>query len=209
VLERTIYPASKHEAALGSIERAPAAQPTVLYLGRITTAKGIEVAYRALAALRREHGIDARLVQVGTAKPEMAATLQRLAAELDLTVDDRGQLDTDELAPVLAQAGVLLLPTVEWEAFGLVIVEAGLARVPIVAARIGGVPEIVTDGEHALLFEPGDVSGCAAALAAVFGEPEATAERSRRAHERMGRFSIARYRAESEQFLTDAAEALS
>ena len=133
----------------------------MLYLGRMTTAKGIEIAYRALAELRREHGIDARLVQVGPAKPEMAAALKRLAAELDLTdaIDDRGRLDTDELAPVLAQAGALVLPTVEWEAFGLVIVEAGLARVPVVAARIGGVPEVVADGEHALLFEPGDVVG--------------------------------------------------
>ena len=208
VLERTIYPASKHEAAFGSIERRPASQPTVLYLGRVTTAKGIEIAYRALAEIRREHGIDARLVQVGAAKPEMASALRRLAAELDLTeaIDDRGQLDTDELASVLAEAGVLVLPTVEWEAFGLVIVEAGLARVPVVAARIGGVPEVVTDGEHALLFEPGDVSGCAAALAAVFRDPEAAAGRARRAHERMLGFSVARYRDESERFLTDAAE---
>lgn len=211
VLERTIHPASKHEAAFSSIERAPAAPPTVLYLGRVTTAKGIEIAYRALAELRREHGIDARLVQVGAAKPEMAGALRRLAAELDLTgaIEDRGQLDTDELASVLAEAGVLVMPTVDWEAFGLVIVEAGLARVPVVAARIGGVPEVVVDGEHALLFEPGDVSGCAAALAEVLRDPDAAAERARRAYERMQRFSVARYREESERFLAEAAEALS
>jgi glycosyltransferase involved in cell wall biosynthesis len=211
VLQRTIYPASKHEAAFGSIERAPAAQPTVLYIGRVTPAKGIAIAYRALAELRREHGIDARLVQVGPTLPEMAAALQRLAAELDLTdvIDHHGQLGTNELVPLLAEAGALVLPTVEWEAFGLVIVEAGLARVPIVAAWIGGVPEVVTDGEHALLFEPGDVSGCAAALAEVFRYPDAAAERAEHARERMRQFSVARYREESERFLTEAAEALS
>ena len=211
VLERTIHPATMHEAAFSAIERTPPKSPSVLYLGRVTTAKGIEVAYRALAALRREHGIDARLVQVGTAKPAMAAALRDLAAELDLTdaIDDRGQLATEELASVLAEAGALVLPTVEWEAFGLVLVEAGLARVPIVAARIGGVPEAVVDGEHALLFEPGDVSACAAALAEVFREPERAAERARRAHERMQGLSVARYRDESERFLLAAAEALS
>jgi glycosyltransferase involved in cell wall biosynthesis len=211
VLERTIYPATKHEPVFNAVERAPSSEPSVLYLGRITTAKGIEVAYRAIAELRRRHGIDARLVQVGTAKPEMAAALTKLAAELELTdaIDDRGQLDTDELAAVMAKAGALLLPTVEWEAFGLVLVEAGLARVPIVASRIGGVPEVVVDGEHALLFEPGDIPACAAALAAVFTEPERTAERVERAYNRMQSFSVAHFRDQSERFLSEAAEALS
>jgi glycosyltransferase involved in cell wall biosynthesis len=210
-LERTIHPASAHEEAFSAIERRPAATPTVLYLGRLTTAKGIEVAYHALAALRTEHGIDARLLQVGTAKPEMAAELRRLAARLDLTdaIEDRGHLATGELAPVMAEAGALVLPTVEWEAFGIVLVEAGLAGVPIVAARIGGVPEVVDDGEHALLFEPGDAKACAAALARVFNEPDDAAERARRARARMARFSVARYREESERFLLEAANVLS
>ena len=210
VLERTIHPASTQEEAFTAVERAPADPPSVLYLGRMTTAKGIEVAYRALAELRHERGFDARLVLVGTAKPEMTAALEQLAAELEVTdaVDDRGRLDTDELATVLGRVSALVLPTVEWDVFPLVLIEAGLARVPIVAARIGGVPEAVADGEHALLFEPGDVGACAAALAQVFREPEQAAERAGRAFERMQGLSVARYREESERFLLEAAEAL-
>jgi glycosyltransferase involved in cell wall biosynthesis len=210
-LERTIHPATTQEAAFSAVERTPDATPSFLYLGRMTTAKGIEVAYRALASLRNEHGLDARLVQVGTAKPEMLASLAGLAAELGIgdAIDDRGRLETDELSVVLAQVGALVLPTVEWDVFPLVLIEAGLARVPIVAARIGGVPEAVTDGEHAILFEPGNVDACAAALATVFREPEAAAERARRAYERMQSLSVARYREESERFLVEAAEALS
>jgi len=141
----------------------------------------------------------------------MAAELRRLAARLDLTdaIEDRGHLATGELAPVMAEAGALVLPTVEWEAFGIVLVEAGLAGVPIVAARIGGVPEVVDDGEHALLFEPGDAGACAAALASVFRKPGPAAERVARAYERMQGLSVARYREESERFLLDAAEELS
>jgi glycosyltransferase involved in cell wall biosynthesis len=210
-LERTIHPATTQEAAFSAIERTPEATPSVLYLGRMTTAKGIEVAYRALASLRVEHGLGARLVQVGTAKPEMLEALAALAAELDIgdAIDDRGQLQTDDLSAVLARVGALVLPTVEWDVFPLVLIEAGLARVPIVAARIGGVPEAVADGEHALLFEPGDVSACAAALATVFREPQAAAERARRAYERMQSLSLPRYREESERFLVEAAEVLS
>ena len=211
VIERTINPATRHEEAFKTIERAPSATPSVLYLGRMTTAKGIEVAYRALAVLRRDHALDARLVQVGTAKPEMNAALAKLAAELGIAdaIDDRGQLETVPLSAVLAEVGAIVLPTVEWEVFPLVLIEAGLARVPIVAARIGGVPEAVSDGEHALLFEPGDVAGCAAAIASVFQEPERAAARVARAYDRMQELSLARYLEQSKSFIVEAAEALS
>jgi glycosyltransferase involved in cell wall biosynthesis len=210
VLERTIHPATTQEDAFKAVQRAPSPTPSVLYLGRMTTAKGIELAYHALALLRREYGIDARLVQVGTAKPEMATALRSLAAELDVTeaVDDRGRLETEELSAVLAEIGAIVLPTVEWDVFPLVLIEAGLARVPIVAARIGGVPEAVADGEHALLFEPGNAGACAAALASVFRKPGPAAERVEGAYQRMQGLSVARYREESERFLLDAAEAL-
>ena len=209
-LERTIHPATTQETAFTAIERAPADAPSVLYLGRVTTAKGIELAYRALAALRREHGIDARLVRVGPAKPEMVEALDALATDIGVTdaIDDRGRLETEALSRVLAEVGVLVLPTVEWDVFPLVLIEAGLARVPIVAARIGGVPEAVVHGEHALLFEPGDTAACAAALADVFRDPDAAAARAARAYERMRGLSVARYREESERFVVETAEAL-
>lgn len=210
-LERTIHPATTQEEAFKAVERVPAETPSVLYLGRITTAKGIELAYEALALLRSEHGIEARLVQVGTAKPEMAAALERLATDLGLAdaIEDRGRLETDDLSQVLAKVGAIVLPTVEWDVFPLVLIEAGLARVPIVAARIGGVPEALKDGEQALLFEPGDAGACAEALASVFRDPAAAAERAARAHERMEGLSVTRYREQSERFIVDAAEALS
>jgi glycosyltransferase involved in cell wall biosynthesis len=210
-IERTIHPATTQETAFSAIERAPADPPSVLFLGRMTTAKGIELAYRALATLRREHGIDARLVLVGTAKPEMVAALEELATELGVTdaIEDRGRLETEGLSQVLAEVGVLVLPTVEWDVFPLVLIEAGLARVPIVAARIGGVPEAVVHEEHALLFEPGDADGCAAALADVLRNPDAAATRAAHAYERMRGLSVARYREESERFVVETAEALS
>ena len=211
VLERVIHPATTQEVAFAALERSPSERPTVLFLGRMTTAKGIEVAYRALARLRDQHGLDARLVAVGMGTPEMSAALADLAAELGVAdaVEARGRLGTDEVGAVLAEAGVLVLPTVEWDVFPLVLIEAGLARVPIVAARIGGVPEAVTDGEHALLFEPGDVAACADAIAAVFRDADAAGDRVARAYERMRELSVERYRRESERFILDAAEALS
>ncbi|MGH2838002.1 MAG: glycosyltransferase family 4 protein, partial [Thermoleophilaceae bacterium] len=208
--ERTIHPATTQEAALSALERAPVEPPEVLYLGRVTTAKGIEVAYRAIATLRGEHGVDVRLVQAGAAKPDMDRALAQLASDLGIAdaIDVRGPLSPPEVAHALARAGALVLPTVEWDVFPLVLIEAGLARVPIAAARIGGVPEAVTDPDHALLFEPGDANACATALASVFRDPVAAGTRAERAYARMRELSLARYRSESERFIEAAVEAL-
>ena len=209
-LDRTIYGATMHEDVFAAVERARADPPEVLYLGRVTTAKGIEVAYHALAELRREHGISARLLQLGAAKPEMKRVLARLAGELGVAdvIDVHGPASAAEVARAFAGAGAIVVPTVDWDVFPLVLIEAGLARVPIVAARIGGVPEAVADGEHALLFEPGNAQACAAALASVFRDPPAAAARAERAYARMRELSIVRYRSESERLIQDAAEAL-
>ncbi len=66
-----------------------------------------------------------------------------------------------------------------WEGFGIVLLEAMLARLPIVATRASAVPEVVADGETGLLVEPGDVDAFAAALGALLRDPE-RGERARR-----------------------------
>ncbi len=206
VLARTIYPASDQEEAFAKIERQPAGRRTFLYLGRMTAEKGIDVTYRALAKLD-----DARLVTVGAATPQMQESLARLASELGVTdrIEHRGRLTTSALAQLLGEIDALILPTTTWDVFPVVLIEAGLARVPIVASRVGGVPEAVSDGEHALLVEPGDASGFAAALTAIFDDPAAAASRADQAYERMRGLSVARYREESERLILDAAAALS
>jgi glycosyltransferase involved in cell wall biosynthesis len=202
-IQRTIHPASSQEASFAAIERRPAGARTFLYLGRMTTAKGIEVAYRALSAIE-----GSRLVTVGTAPAGMDAKLRSLAVDIGVSdwVDNRGRLATPELAEVLATVDAIVLPTVEWDVFPLVLIEAGLARVPIVASRIGGVPEAVTDGEHALLVEPGDARALAAALQQTFDDPVAAAGRTERAFARMRELSVERYRRESEQLILEVAE---
>jgi glycosyltransferase involved in cell wall biosynthesis len=205
-LERTIHPASTQEEVFATVARKPAGERSFLFLGRMTTAKGIEVAYRALAKLEGVH-----LVTVGTATPPMRGRLDALARELGVAdrVDNRGRISTEELAEVLATVGAIILPTVEWDVFPLVLIEAGIARVPIVASRIGGVPEALEDGAQALLVEPGDADELAAALARTFDDPAAADERADRAHARMRELSVARYRDESERLIIDTAAALS
>lgn len=209
VHQRVIYPRSPHAAGFAGLERRPLAEPTVLYLGRVTTGKGIEVAYRALASLRDQHGVPARLEVVGTASPATLRQLRRLADELGITAAVRlhGQLTSHEFADQMQTAHAIVVPSLESEVFGLVVMEAALARLPIVASNLGGIPEAVRDGEHALLFEPGDAEACAAALADTLRRPGAAAARAERAYARMTELSMDSYAEQWKSFVVDAVDA--
>jgi glycosyltransferase involved in cell wall biosynthesis len=208
VLERTNHPGVS--GPFGELERRPAAVPTIVYVGRLTTAKGAELAVQALGILRTAHAVDARLVLAGPSTPTMARTLRGLAQEAGVggALELTGPLETSALARLLASAHVLVVPTVTHEVFGRVCVEAALARVPVVAARVGGIPEALRDGEHALLFEPGDAGACAAALAATLRDREAAEARAARAFAHVQGFSVERFVAAEEAFLEDAVRAL-
>jgi glycosyltransferase involved in cell wall biosynthesis len=202
VLERTIH-SGIHLAAL---PHRPSSRTTIAYVGRVTAAKGAEVAVRALATLRAAHGMDAHLVLAGHCEPGMARRLGRLAQSLGVgrRVELTGPLDREAVGRLFQRARVVLVPSVAHEALGRVCIEAALARVPVVASRAGGIPEALHDVEHALLFEPGDVAACAAALAATLGDRPAAQARVRRAFEHAERFSVARFVAAEEAFLEEA-----
>jgi glycosyltransferase involved in cell wall biosynthesis len=206
VLERTIHSG----VDLAALPRRPSSRTTIACVGRVTVAKGAEVAVRALATLRAAHGIDAHLVLAGPCDPAMARRVGRLTETLGVArrVELAGPLERDAVARLLQRARVVLVPSLAHEALGRVCLEAALAQAPVVASRAGGIPEALHDGEHALLFEPGDVAGCAAALAATLGDRPAAQARVRRAFEHAQRFSVARFVAAEEAFLEEAGERL-
>ena len=95
------------------------------------------------------------------------------------------------------------------EPFPLVTIEGALARVPLVAADVGGIGEGMHDGEHALLFARGDARGAADALASTLRDAGGeTAARVVRAYERAQTFRLGPYLDEQERFVEDAYEAL-
>jgi glycosyltransferase involved in cell wall biosynthesis len=210
VLERTIHPVTSQSVRFDGLERRPAERTTIAFMGAVKEEKGPDVACRALALLRDRHGIDARLVLAGPVEPEMRRELTALAEGLGLggAVEIAGRLDTPDLRALLSEAHALVVPSVWEEPFGLVCLEGALARVPVVASNVGGIPECLRDGEHALLFPPGDAESCAAALAETLSEPDATRERVARAYERGRELSLDRYLDESESFVADASAAL-
>ena len=109
---------------------------------------------------------EARLAILGSGPLE--AETRRLVAELGL--DDAVTLPgRTDIRDWLERADVFV-HTSRWEGFGIVLLEAMLAGLPIVATRVSAVPEVVADGETGMLVEPGDDAGVAAALGALLAD---------------------------------------
>jgi GT2 family glycosyltransferase len=101
-----------------------------------------------------------------------ASYRERLAPLLSQPhVQVRGRIAHDDVARTLSNLDVLVVPSIWPENSPLVIREAFLAGVPVVASRIGGIPETVTDGVNGLLFTPGDVADLRSTLQRLLSDP--------------------------------------
>lgn len=163
----------------------------VLFVGRMTPHKGIDVLIRALPP-------DARLTIVGSEghdprppERDYPSLLRSLAA--GRRVRFLGAVDDEELAWRLRTAAVLVIPSVERtcygrpivvsELLGLVALEAMASGTPVIASRLGGLPEIVEDGVTGYLVPPGDVSTLHERLVQVLADPAAAARLGSNARE--------------------------
>jgi glycosyltransferase involved in cell wall biosynthesis len=211
VLERVVHSVPRYGERYAAIVRDPAPEPEILYIGRVTPYKGVWIAIEALVGLRDEHDITAHLEIVGPEDAEHGANLRRLSEKLGVAdaVRWRGQLPSEQVAAALARAHALIVPSAWDEPFPLVTIEGALARVPLVAADVGGIGEGMHDEEHALLFPRLDTAGATTALARVLSEPEQTAARVGRALERARMFGFEPYLEAQQQFVLDAHAALS
>jgi glycosyltransferase involved in cell wall biosynthesis len=81
-----------------------------------------------------------------------------------------GQMSRSQVMEQMENAVVLLVPSLWYEGFPMAIVEALSFGLPIIASRIGGLPEMVLDGHSGLLFEPGDPSALLRALCAFVSD---------------------------------------
>lgn len=210
LLERVGHSVPRHGDRYEQVVRAPAAEREILFLGRVTPYKGVDVAIRALARLADEHGVEARLVIAGPADDDHARELRELAGALGVEerVDWLGQVEPQRVAELLGRAHALIVPSVWQEPFPLVTIEGALARVPLVASDVGGIGEGMNDERHALLFPGGDDAAAAAALSRTLTQPQATAERVERAYARAQEFRLDAYLDAQERFVADAYAAL-
>jgi len=140
-------------------------RPILMHISNFRPVKRVRDVVRVFAQVRPH--VEAVLVMVGDGPDRQAA--EEEARTLGVAADVRFLGKIDAVAPLLAAADVYVFPS-ESESFGLSALEALACGVPVVAARVGGVPEVVRDGVTGALLPLGDVEGMARAVR-TFLEP--------------------------------------
>jgi glycosyltransferase involved in cell wall biosynthesis len=144
----------RHEFFLVEREAREDGPPILLFAGSLIPEKGIEILLRAFAKVRDELP-SAQLRIAGYATSAYEQTLRSLTADLRITdqVTFCGYLEVDSLIKEFAAATALVLPSFMDTAPNAV-AEAQVAGLPVVATRVGGIPEMIEDNVTGLLVEP-------------------------------------------------------
>jgi glycosyltransferase involved in cell wall biosynthesis len=176
-VERVGVPADKVETIHYGMDHLPGAWGTnprldlpgdsrvLLAIARLTSQKGIDVAIQALSV-----GDDDTVLVVLGEGPERKA-LEELAATLDLQSRVFLPGRVPDVAAWLRRADVLVHPA-RWEGFGLGVLEAMLAGLPVVASDVSALPELVLDGVTGFLVPPDDVTALGEAIARALNAAE-------------------------------------
>jgi phosphatidylinositol alpha-mannosyltransferase len=161
------------------LERFQAAEPyeqlrdgvlNILFVGRLEERKGLIHLLKAYHRLRKRH-VDARLLVVG-AGPKLREYRRYVGLRGIRDVEFLGRVTDEEKARYFASADVFCAPATGQESFGIVLLEAMAAGVPIVASDIHGYKQVVQRGVQGLLVEPRKPRALAAALYTLALDPE-------------------------------------
>ena len=136
----------------------------VLFVGRLSPEKGVDVLIRAVAGLSRRFRVV--VAGDGSERPRLEA----LAAALHAPIDFLGWQDASDLPSLIGRARLQVVPS-RSEPQGVVVLEALAAGTPVVGSRVGGIPEAIVDAENGWLVPPGDESELQAVLLRALSDP--------------------------------------
>lgn len=163
-------PSAISPALADRVSRAegPSALPRVLTVGNLYRVKGHADLYRAIRLVKQ----PARFELVGSSLDSQPEVLRALVA-LEQEPGIRGRVTRlgwrEDVQALLADSALYVHPS-RTDACPLAVLEAMAAGLPVVATAVGGVPELVVDGETGLLVAPGDIGGLARAIDAVLAD---------------------------------------
>ncbi len=144
-----------------------------LFAGRITKAKGYNLLEHAFAA---EELRGYNLVVAGRGRPSRLANVNVL-----------GWQSPENLTRIIAQAKCVVVPSIWPEPAGIIILEALRAGIPVVASRVGGIPELLDDGVTGVLVPPGDLPALTAAIHRCFTDNQLQISARRQGPEKIRR----------------------
>jgi N-acetyl-alpha-D-glucosaminyl L-malate synthase BshA len=145
---------------------APAGEKVLMHASNFRPVKRVDDVVRIYARVRER--IPAKLLLIGDG-PERPH-VQQLVKAMGLASDVHFLGEQDQLEPLFFCTDLFLLPS-EQESFGLTALEAMNCSVPVVASDVGGLPEVIVDGETGFLAPVGDIEGMAGKAVELLGDP--------------------------------------
>jgi L-malate glycosyltransferase len=159
-------------------------RPRLVHVSNFRRVKDPEVVARVFARIRMEMDAELWLVGDGETMGSVRRVLHAAGVE-----DDVREFGLRRNVEAIVREADLLLVTSRSESFCLAALEAAACGVPAVAGRVGGLPEVVADGETGLLYDPGDERAAAEAVLRLLRDPVQRAALGRAARARASRFS--------------------
>jgi glycosyltransferase involved in cell wall biosynthesis len=148
----------------------PPSEPHVVFVGALDGPKGLDVLIEAWTLVARQ--VPAARLSIAGAGPMLQDIRDRVRApELGDRIGVLGPLSRPEVRLLLDEASCLVLPS-RSEGLGRVILEAMARARPVVATRVGGIPEIVDDGRTGILVPPDDPEQLASALVLILEDAD-------------------------------------
>jgi len=159
----------------------------IIYVGRFRPEKGVQYLIQAMDIIRQKDA-NARLILGGEGPEE--GNLKRLVEQLNLgaCINFAGQIPNEKVPEYMTASNVFVLPSLS-EGFGIVNLEAMASGLPIVASKVGGLPEIITDGENGFLVEPKNPEQIAERVLLLLKDDELKGKISRSNKEKAKRYS--------------------
>lgn len=158
-----LHPATPPAHGMPRADRAPDSMPTFGFLGQLNPNKGIRHFLDAASRLASE----ARFVTAGRGRLDAEVGRAQAAG----TVDHRGWVSDEEKERFFTDIDALVVPSLWSEPAGLVVLEAAVRGVPVIASNVGGIPEYVPEPCRPLLFPPGDVDALVGRLRDFGADP--------------------------------------
>mgnify|MGYP001595155091 CR=1 FL=1 len=169
-----------------------------LYVGQLEEHKGVRLMLEALDACGE--GFELHVAGEGTLATEMAARAKR-----DPRVFYHGFVSFDHVVDLLKVTDAALVPSVCYENSPTVIYESFMVGVPVIGSRIGGIPELIQDGETGLLVESGSVEALTRAMRRIHDEREVWWGKTDAIRAHAKQYSIERYIDRLEDFMRELA----
>ena len=156
----------------------------VLFAGRLATNKGLSDLISAMQLIDKK-SVD--LVITG-ADMGLGKHLEKEASDKGVTMHRLGHIDDETYRSVLSAAEMLVLPS-EYEAFGIVLLEAAAAKTPVIGTNVGGIPEAMSPGNNGLIVEYNDVNNLAKSIAILLEDEKMSREMGKSGREWAKKFS--------------------